>query len=325
MSQRLKAAVVGASGIGKHHAKWYAVAADCDVTAIYGTTEASAGAAAAALRDLFGFEGRAFHDWDAFVAEGDFELCSVCSPATAHYANVVDLVAAGKHILCEKPLVWYWDRGPEPMRRESRDMVARADAAGVILAVNAQYPAGLPAFAALHRQVLGRAPDWSTFVWEMESKGKPRHTPGPQESWVDLGPHALTMLEAIHPAGAVDWDTLQHQDGPTETRVTFDWVGGDGQRTAATLDVRRITEGDPKRRFGTRGLAVDYAGRNQDGEFVAVLSREGREEVLPDFMRTSVERFAAAVRAGDPSRVLVSGAAGLRQAEALVGVWARCW
>jgi hypothetical protein len=42
-------------------------------------------------------------------------------------------------------------------------------------------------------------------------------------------------------------------------------------------------------------------------------------------MRVSVERFVEAVRTGDGSRVLVGGDAALRQQEALVGVWSRCW
>ncbi len=42
-------------------------------------------------------------------------------------------------------------------------------------------------------------------------------------------------------------------------------------------------------------------------------------------MRVSVERFVEAVRTGNASRLLVGPLAALRQQEALVGVWERCW
>lgn len=324
MAHPLQAAVIGARGIGKHHAKWYAHAG-CQVTSIYATQSDTAAATKEALADLFGYQGRAYADWREFLSSGDFQLCSVCSPAERHFQNVLDLLAAGKHVLCEKPLVWYWDQPADLILAQSREMVQQAEAAGLILAVNAQYPAGLPAFEALHLAATGEPPCWDTFRWEMETKGKPRHTPGPEEAWIDLGPHPLTLLEALRPEGQVDWDTLRHADGPTETHVEFDWVAGDGRRTAASLECRRIPGGSPKRCFGTRDFLVDYSGRNEDGVFCAVLSRDGKEEVLPDFMRISVERFVEAVRTNDPSRVLVSGAAGGRQAEALVGIWSRCW
>src|SRR6478672_10830060 len=96
---KLRIGIVGARGIGKHHAKWFA-RAGCDVVAVYGTTEESAAAAAAGLRDLFAFSGRVFHQWDRFVAEGGFDACSICSPAECHAANARDLGSAGKHLLC---------------------------------------------------------------------------------------------------------------------------------------------------------------------------------------------------------------------------------
>src|SRR5439155_14244021 len=104
MKQPLRVAVVGARGIGRHHAKWYARAV-CQVTAIYGTSAASAEQAAAALREILPFTGRVFSDWDRFLAGGEFEAASVCSPAEGHHANVLGLVRTGRHVLCEKPLV----------------------------------------------------------------------------------------------------------------------------------------------------------------------------------------------------------------------------
>ena len=85
------------------------------------------------------------------------------------------------------------------------------------------------------------------------------------------------------------------------------------------------TRGTPERRISNGRLEAVYEGRNIGGEFVTILRADGREWVGPDFMRTSVERFVDAVRHRDAARALVTGEAGLRQLEVLVGVWDRCW
>jgi predicted dehydrogenase len=319
----MRVAVVGARGIGKHHAKWFS-RAGCEVAAIYGTQPESAEAAAAAIRELVPFTGRVFSDWDRFLAEGDFTAASVCSPAEAHQDNVVALARAGKHVLCEKPLAWHWESRPEAIVQEAREMLAAAREAGVILAVNAQYPAALPAFRQLHREVLGEEAEFPRLSYFMETKGKPRSPHGPAEVWVDLAPHPLAFLDAAVPGGSVRWHTLEEDGEGLEARVGFDWVAGE-RVVPIDMTLRRVPGGTPVRRVSNGRLECDYEGRTVDGEFGAVLRAEGHEWVGRDFMRTSVEQFVDAVRAGDEKRALVTGAAGLRQLEILVGVWARCW
>ncbi|MCC2671000.1 MAG: oxidoreductase domain protein [Armatimonadetes bacterium] len=326
MTRPLKIGIAGARGIGKHHAKWFAKAA-CDVTAIYGRTEESALAAAAGLRDLFGFTGRAFHDWDRFRAEGGFEACSVCSPAEAHLENVQDLAADGRHLLCEKPLVWNWDRSPRQLVEAAAALVEAAERHGVTLAVNVQYPAVLAGWEELHRQVLGRDPVYRSLHFTMETKGKPRSPHGAAEVWVDLAPHPLAVLDALAP-GEVDWSTLRHEDGPHEAIVDFDWLSGD-LRLPVHIECRRTTDGTVCRKLGNQDLTVVYDGCHVDGEFRARLRAQlpgaEHEWVGTDLMQVSVERFVEAVRTGDPSRVLVDGPAGIRQQMALTGIWAHCW
>jgi predicted dehydrogenase len=322
MTTPLRVGVVGAHGIGKHHAKWYALAG-CEVTAVYGRSEESAAAAAASLRELFGFSGRAFHNWDQFRREGGFDACSVCSPAEAHLANVRDLAADGKHLLCEKPLVWNWSRSPLQLIEEATALVESAARHNVILGVNAQYPGVLEGWNALHRQVLGRAPEYRSLTFVMETKGAPRSPHGAAEVWVDLAPHPLAVLDALAP-GSVDWSTLRHEDQPRAAVVDFDWVSGD-TRIQVHIECRRTTDGSVCRLIGNQDLTAEYTGCNVDGQFLACLKADGAEWRGKDFMQVSVERFIEAVRTGDASKLLVDGIAGLRQQEALTGVWAHCW
>lgn len=322
MTTPLKVGIAGGRGIGKQHAKWFAQLG-CEVTAVYGTTEESAQSAAATFRDLFGFSGRAFHDWDQFRKHGGFDVCSVSSPAECHYTNVRDLAADGKHLLCEKPLVWNWDYTPLQIIKEATALVEAAARHGVLLGVNAQYPAAIPGWMELHRRVLGREPEFRSVLFVLETKGKPRSPHGAAEAWVDLAPHPLSVLDVVAPGG-VDWTTLRHVDGPLEAVVDFDWVTPE-LRIPVHIECRRTTDGSVRRLIGNQDLVAEYVGRNVDGEFQACLFSGDVEWVGPDFMKICVERFLDAVRTGDESRLLVNGVAALRQQEALTGVWARCW
>jgi predicted dehydrogenase len=322
MSQPLRVAIAGAKGIGKHHAKWFA-RTGCEVAAIYGTSPESAESAAAGLRDLMGFQGRAFHDWDRFIAEGGFEACSVCSPAEAHADNVRSLAAAGKHVLCEKPLVWRWDSTEAGLMDEAGTMVADVERSGIVFGMNAQYPAAVRGFIELFKQVKGEDPQLQRGYFTMDTRGKPRSPHGPAEVWVDLAPHPLALLDRLAP-GAIDYNTLQHRDGPMEVDVRFEWVSGD-RRIPAHIECRRTPDGQVRRSLGNQDMMADYDGVNVDGEFCARLRHGDHEWVGKDFMHESVERFVEAVRRGNTSTLLVDAQSALRQQAALAGVWERCW
>lgn len=324
-SRPLRVGIVGARGIGKHHAKWFAQAG-CEVAAVYGTTEPSAAAAAAALRELFDFQGQPYHDWDRFCHETDLDACSVCSPAENHFENVRDLAACGIHVLCEKPLVWNWDYTPLRIIEEATALVEAAAHHDILLGVNAQYPAVLEGWRELNRRILGGEPDFSRLSFVMETKGKPRSPHGPAEVWVDLGPHPLALLDRLTP-GTVDWTTLRHQDAPNEAILDFDWISQD-RPMSVHIECRRVEGPEVHRRLGNQDLTFDFGGRNVDGEFCAVLKAQteaGEEWIGNDFMRVSVERFVTAVQTGDARQLLIDGQAGLRHLEVLTRVWEHCW
>jgi predicted dehydrogenase len=323
MAEKLGVGVVGARNIGKHHAKWYAQLG-AEVVAIYGRTPATAESSAAALRDLFGFTGTAYHDWGAFVADAAMQAVSVCSPADAHAANTLDLLKAGKHVLCEKPLVWDWEAAPEQMLAQGRAMVRAAAENGRVLGVNAQYPAGVPAMLELYRRRRGADPKFATMTVLMETKGAPRSPHGPAEVWVDLGPHPFALLEALVPGGRVDVETERLTGEGHEVIYEFRWQAPSHQ-PQVRFELRRIKDAAPARRFGVDGFMVDYEGRNQGGDFVAVLKDDGEEHVGEDFMRASLRRFMEAAQANDPTRVLFSGEAALRHLEEQLRVWERYW
>ena len=65
-------------------------------------------------------------DWAAFVARDDLDLISVATPVTLHEEISLATIAAGKHLLCEKPLALSGEAG--------RRIVDAAEKAGTVAA-----------------------------------------------------------------------------------------------------------------------------------------------------------------------------------------------
>jgi len=43
-------------------------------------------------------------DWESFVRRDDLDVISVCTPVDLHHEQAMAAIAAGKHVLVEKPL-----------------------------------------------------------------------------------------------------------------------------------------------------------------------------------------------------------------------------
>ena len=71
---------------------------------------------------------RAYPDLDAMLADPEVRVVHVTSPNELHHPQVKRILAAGRHVVCEKPLAM--------TSAESRELVALAAASGLVNAVN---------------------------------------------------------------------------------------------------------------------------------------------------------------------------------------------
>ncbi len=83
-----------------------------------------------AFCDKYDIEHR-FTSLEEAIAWGEFDAASNATPDSAHYATTLSLIAAGKHVLCEKPLATDY--------MHAREMVEAAEAAGVVNMINLSY------------------------------------------------------------------------------------------------------------------------------------------------------------------------------------------
>ncbi|MFJ6569044.1 Gfo/Idh/MocA family protein [Streptomyces sp. NPDC091292] len=103
---------------------------------------------------------RAETDWRAIADAPDIDAVSVVVANSLHREIVEALLAAGKHVLCEKPLA--------PSVADARAMVRAAEGSGLVAATGFTFRRS-PAVSAIHRQVregsLGRVRHFNGHYW----------------------------------------------------------------------------------------------------------------------------------------------------------------
>ena len=126
MGDKLRIGLIGTGFAGDFHVR--------TLRRVYGTEVEIAGVTSlrAASREAFGAKWN-IPVFDSPAAMLDrIDVLDVCSPPYAHEEQIVAAAAAGKHIICEKPLTgafgppdaaaFYGDRAPkEPMLRLMKD------------------------------------------------------------------------------------------------------------------------------------------------------------------------------------------------------------
>ena len=134
MTKVMNVAMIGGGFMGKAHAMAYAAMpmffwpapAIPHRKVVVDLTDGAAEVA----RQRFGFD-EASSDWRAIVARPDIDVVDICTPNNVHAEIAIAAAAAGKHIICEKPLARTVD--------EARAMAAAVKKAGVIHMVAFNY------------------------------------------------------------------------------------------------------------------------------------------------------------------------------------------
>ncbi len=122
----IKLAIVGTGGMAKQHAESYAKIPDCQVVAVCDVDYAKA-QAFAKNHSI----GKAYSDLAAMLADCQFDGISNVTPDRFHKPVTLQALAAGKHVLCEKPLA--------VNATDALEMATAANAAGLINMVNLSY------------------------------------------------------------------------------------------------------------------------------------------------------------------------------------------
>ena len=149
--------------------------------------------------------GRAVADFDQFLADPELEIVTICTPSGAHLEPALAALAAGKHVIVEKPL----EISTERIDR----MIAAAAAAGKTLSsiLNRRFTPAMDAFkTAADSGRIGRLTSASCYVKWFRSQAYYDSAPW-RGTWA-LDGGGVLMNQAIHTI-----DGLLHLAGPVRS------------------------------------------------------------------------------------------------------------
>src|SRR5580658_6352212 len=115
--RQFKVAVFGAGFVGRVHIEGLRRLGNVEVAAVVAVTDAEA----AQLGQQLNIP-QTGSDYRRFLADASLDAVHVCTPNAPHFPMAMDALAAGKHVLCEKPLA--------VSSEQARQMAAAAAKAG---------------------------------------------------------------------------------------------------------------------------------------------------------------------------------------------------
>jgi len=274
MPKKVRVGVIGAGAIGPAHMKGFQQAAGAELTAVCDTDKGRARAAA----EQFGIPN-VYLDHRKLLAADVVDAVSVCTPNSTHLQLALDALAAGKHVLCEKPI--------SMSGREARRMVEAAKRARrILMTAQSMRYSGKARFlkqlvdsgrlgdiyyakAAIFRRT-GIPRGW--FQDRKQSGGGPM---------VDLGVHMLDLM----------WWMMGTPKPAVALGVTFDHLGTTGQGmggwgvnyrpgkfSVEDLGVALVRFADGR----AAGVEVSWATHTEDMFWVRFFGTKGGAQIFPD-------------------------------------------
>jgi predicted dehydrogenase len=201
MAEGIGVAVIGAGMAGRAHAHGYRSAGTVFTAGLPPVRLVSVAdineELAADTAQRYGFE-RSDASWQAIVKADDIDVVSVVVANFLHREVVEALAAAGKHVLCEKPLA--------PTSTDAQAMIDAVDAAGVVGRVGFTFRR-TPGIAAARQVIesgeLGRplyinAQYWTDYGADPQAPVSWRYRGGPGSgALADLGSHLADTAEFL--------------------------------------------------------------------------------------------------------------------------------
>lgn len=126
MTAAIRLLIVGTGGMARNHAEGFGVLPGVEIVAGVDTRPAQL----ATFQETHGI-AHGFSSIEAALHWGGFDAVTNVTPDAAHHATTLPFLAAGKHVLCEKPLA--------TNAAHAAEMAEAAARAGVVNMVNLSY------------------------------------------------------------------------------------------------------------------------------------------------------------------------------------------
>ena len=309
--------ILGTGGMAHDHAKAYRAMKGVDLVAGVDTNAANLAAFQAEFDIPHGFSSV-----EEALAWGQFDAASNVTPDGVHHSTTLPLLAAGKHVLCEKPLA--------ANAADADEMTQAARAAGVVNMVNLTYrnvPALMAAadmvaagqigkvrhFEASYLQSWLTQPAWGDWQTEEQWLWRLSKAHGSLGVLGDVGVHILDFASFAAGATAKDLScrltTFDKADGGRIGEYVLDANDSFAMHltlangAAGVIHASRFASGHLNdlrlRLYGTTG-AVEVSFENHVSRLrhcVDLQAAAWAEVDTPD-VKTNYLRFIEAIRAG---------------------------
>jgi predicted dehydrogenase len=192
--KQIKVGVIGVGFIGPAHIEALRRLPGIEVTALAHSSDAKAKAKA----DELGVD-LAFGDYRKLLEIQEIDAVHVCTPNHLHFPQARDALAAGKHVVCEKPLAI--------SVKEAEQLVRLADSSGRVTAVhfNIRY---YPLLAHIRAMIAGGElgeiyavhgsylQDWLLYDTDYNWRLEPEFS-GESRAIADIGSHWMDLIESL--------------------------------------------------------------------------------------------------------------------------------
>jgi predicted dehydrogenase len=189
-ARELKVGIIGAGAIGRVHAEAYGRREGCRVVAV-ADVDAARGSRLASDVGATSYPNAA-----ALLAAASVDAVSICLPHALHVAATLEVAAAGKHVLCEKPIA--------TSLADADRMIDACREAGVLLMIGHThrfYPEHVVARRLLREGAIGRLLFVNDVIWA-------GHEGDARRAWrsdPSLNGGGIFMDNGIHAADRLRW------------------------------------------------------------------------------------------------------------------------
>ncbi|HOX38834.1 MAG TPA: Gfo/Idh/MocA family oxidoreductase [Candidatus Brocadiia bacterium] len=289
----MRTAVIGASGIGKHHCKWITKLGG-SVEAVVGRTKETVGATGIALKESLGIEPALYKDAGKMLRKVSPELVIVATPPELHETFAAEALRAGAHVLCEKPPLWDDSADADSMMKRLDALYAIADENSRTLLFVGQYRYLQP-----HLPV-----PMKHFGMRFEV----RRARPIVELWIDLAYHVFVGLGTLvrpNEAGC-DVDSMKIRNRTEQgADIVLDLTVGKSERVVRMELQLAGGYMKPQRWISIDDARMDIGGRELDGEYHTTLTdADGAEIVIEDLLKQEVVNTLKILANPDPAELL---------------------
>ncbi len=298
MPRHPKVAILGASGIGRFHAAWWGVEG-VEVVAFLGSSQESLERTSKLLAEALPQQQQppvGYTDLAQLLSESKPDIVDVCLPDVMHYQACKTALAAGCHLLCEKPICYDPALTTQQLLAQLDELIELAQANNCLFGLSTQYFA----LAQTCRRLMNSSEPIRTISAQLYTPLKQRPK-GPEEAWIDLGPHLLAMIQGIIGHRQVQKNTLHWATSGSSIKLCFQCAfSGDKQDTSPVecqLEACHYEEVPPppnQRILKLNETTFDCRGsKDKNGLFCMDLFQQEKQQsnLYPDFLHSLIHDF----------------------------------